>query len=158
MEMARLALTVRIPRHNRSPSLGGPLMDPVGQDRPKYDLSGHQLCNESINGTGFGDSIANNERYGLTNFLAYSDAFQSYPPTSATGYYQAMQSIWTDSTHLFYGGEGKSGTGGYGPDCRFMFPGLSDSLNWGPGCQPPNGQVKTGLLSRQGLLLIISWE
>jgi hypothetical protein len=121
--------------------LGGPLMDPVGQDRPKYDLSGHQLCNESINGTGFGDSIANNERYGLTNFLAYSDAFQSYPPTSATGYYQAMQSIWTDSTHLFYGGEGKSGTGGYGPDCRFMFPGLSDSLNWGPGCQPPNGQV-----------------
>ena len=30
-------------------------------------------------------------------------------------------------------------TGGYGPECRFMFPGLSDSLNWGVSCQPPNG-------------------
>ncbi|MGA3013831.1 MAG: T9SS type A sorting domain-containing protein [Bacteroidales bacterium] len=121
--------------------LGGPFMDPAGYDRPRFDNKGHQLCNESINGTGFGDSIANNERYGLTNFLAYSDAFQSYPPTIATGYYQAMQSIWTDSTHLFYGGDGKSGSEGYGPDCRFMFPGLSDSLNWGPGCKLPNGPV-----------------
>jgi hypothetical protein len=38
--------------------------------------------------------------------------------------------------------------GGFGPNCRFMFPGTSDSLNWGPGCQIPDGPVnwteKTG--------------
>jgi hypothetical protein len=121
--------------------LGGPFMDPAGYDRLRFNNQGYQLCNESINGTGFGDSIANNERYGLTNFLAYSNAFQSSPPRIATEYYHALQSIWTDSTHLFYGGTGKASTGGYGPDCRFMFPGKSDSLNWGPGCQFPNGPV-----------------
>ncbi|MEI6901045.1 MAG: T9SS type A sorting domain-containing protein, partial [Bacteroidota bacterium] len=31
--------------------------------------------------------------------------------------------------------------GGYGPECHFMFPGNSDSLNWGVGCMQPNGPV-----------------
>jgi hypothetical protein len=125
--------------------LKGPLMDPAGQDRPRFDNSGHQLCNESINGTGFGDSIANNEHYGLTNFMALWNYFlnSSYEldPKYANEYYNSMQSIWVDTTHLFYGGQGHSGFGGYGPDCRFAFPGKSDSLNWGPGCQLPNGPV-----------------
>jgi hypothetical protein len=56
-------------------------------------------------------------------------------------YYRYMQSIWLDSTHLTYGGLGHDGFGGYGPDCRYMFPGESDSTNWGTGCQAPNGQV-----------------
>jgi hypothetical protein len=42
---------------------------------------------------------------------------------------------------MVYGGNGHAGTGGYGPECNFMFPGTSDSLNWGTGCQPPNGPV-----------------
>jgi len=122
--------------------LKGPLMDPAGYDRPRFDNTGHQLCNESINGAGFGDSIPNNERYGLTNFLSYSSTLNySDRPIIASGYYHAMQSIWVDSTHLFYGGTGKASTDSYGPDCRFMFPGESDSLNWGSGCQLPNGPV-----------------
>jgi hypothetical protein len=121
--------------------LGGPLMDPAGQDRPRLDNTGHQLCNESVNGTGFGDSIANNERYGLTNFLAIYNQNATYmaDPTEANQYYHTMQSYWLDTTRLFYGGMGHAGAGGYGPDCRFMFPGESDSLNWGTGCQLPNG-------------------
>jgi hypothetical protein len=123
--------------------LGGSFMDPAGHDRPRLDLTGHKLCNESVNGTGFGDSIANNERYGLTNFLSITNGGNSYmsDPTNAEEYYHSMQSIWRDSTHLFYGGMGHAGYGGYGPDCRFMYPGESDSLNWGPGCQFPNGPV-----------------
>jgi len=125
--------------------LGGPFMDPAGHDRPRLDHEGHQLCNESINGTGFGDSVPNNERYGLTNNLAFwnGDLLTTFNsgPKNATEYYQSMQSIWNDTTHLLYGGQGHTGLGGYGPDCRFMFPGESDSLNWGPGCQAPNGTV-----------------
>jgi hypothetical protein len=124
--------------------LGGPFMDPAGHDRARFGIEGHQLCNESINGTGFGDSISNNERYGLTNFLVpWNSASNQYPysdPSIASEYYHSMQSIWNDSTHLIYGEQGHSGYG-YGPDCRFMFPGESDSLNWGPGCQLPNGPV-----------------
>ncbi|MCX6251157.1 MAG: T9SS type A sorting domain-containing protein [Bacteroidetes bacterium] len=126
--------------------LGGPLMDPSGHDRPRLDLSGHRLCNESINGTGFGDSIADNERYGLTNFLPLrgnSGSQLNYmsDPLYAVEYYHALQSIWHDSTHLIYGGQGHSTQGGYGPDCRFMYPGESDSLNWGTGCRVPDGPV-----------------
>jgi len=123
--------------------LGGPFMDPAGTDRPRLDNTGHQLCNESVNGTGFGDSIANNERYGLTNFLPYSFYEQNYSsfPSYSIEYYHSMQSVWLDSTHLYYGGMGHDGVGGYGPDCRFMYPGESDSLNWGTGCQLPNGPV-----------------
>jgi hypothetical protein len=119
-------------------------MDPAGQDRPKVDLAGHQLCNESVNGTGFGDSIANNERYGLTSSHTYFNiGMPSFTdlPSQPTEFYNAMRSVWLDSTHVSYGGQGHAGFGSYGPDCRFMFPGESDSTNWGTGCQPPNGQV-----------------
>jgi hypothetical protein len=125
--------------------LGGPFMDPTGNDRPRLDNEGHQLCNESINGTGFGDSIANNERYGLTNFLSLTNGGlqlnYNNDPSNAYQYYHSMQSAWLDSTRLLYGGQGHAGYGGYGPDCRFIFPGESDSLNWGSGCQLPNGPV-----------------
>jgi hypothetical protein len=40
-----------------------------------------------------------------------------------------------------YGGNGHVDYGAFGPACTFMFPGNSDSLNWGTGCVPPNGPV-----------------
>ena len=126
--------------------LGGPFMDPTGHDRPRFDLTGHRLCNESVNGTGFGDSIADNERYGLCHFLKVSNFGAQQPaymsdPTFPVEYYHSLQSIWLDSTQLFYGGKGHAGYDGYGPNCRFIYPGESDSLNWGTGCQFPNGEV-----------------
>jgi len=133
--------------------LNGPLMDATGDDRPRFDLSGHQLCNESVNGTGFGDNIPDNEHYGMTNFMALYNVFSGFmsDPNYAVDYYQRMQSVWKDSTHLIYGGGGHPATNGYGPECRFMFPGESDSVNWGTGCTLPNGPVnwttKTGSIS-----------
>ncbi len=123
--------------------LGGPFMDPAGHDRPRLDNTGHQLCNESVNGTGFGDSIADNERYGLTGFLPSVNMGQGFfsDPTLAPDYYRSMNSVWHDSVHLYYGGQGHPAYNGYGPDCRFAYPWESDSVNWGTGCRLPDGPL-----------------
>jgi hypothetical protein len=122
-------------------------MTPATQDRPRYDNFGHQLCNESINGTGFGDGIAGNERMGLRSFAMFQNAtWAGAPefmddPKFAMEYYNYLKATWMDSTRMVYGGNGHEGYGGYGPEANFMFPGSSDTLNWGCGCQPPNGPV-----------------
>jgi hypothetical protein len=46
---------------------------------------------------------------------------------------------WKDGSPIMYGGNGHPSSAGYGPACRFMFPGESDTLDWGTGCVPPNG-------------------
>jgi len=124
--------------------LGGPYLDPDGIDNPKFDGRGHQLCNESVNGLNFGDSIIDNERYGMRRFVYFNNSVAGVPlymtdPTYAVEYYQMLQGIWKDNTRMIYGGNGHIGTGGYGPACDFMFPGNSDTLNWGVGCEPPQG-------------------
>lgn len=122
--------------------LKGPLLDPVGTDRPKTDQYGNQLCNESVNGTGFGDGIADNEHYGLGGFVSFTGSGQTgfmANPIQSFDYYRYLKSEWYDSVHLFYGGLGHPDHGGYGPDCRFLFPGESDTLNWGTSCQQPAG-------------------
>jgi hypothetical protein len=123
--------------------LAGPLLDPDGIDNPKTDISGHPLCNESINGAGFGDSIIDNERYGMSRSVYFNNepGVPNYmlDPRLAQDYYNYMLGIWMDGTNMVYGGNGHPSAGGYGPEARFMFPGLTDSLNWGTGCMPPNG-------------------
>jgi hypothetical protein len=121
--------------------LGGPYMDPDGLDNPRVDNNGHQLCNESVNGTNFGDSIVDNERWGMTGFLYfYSNGVPAYMtnPLYARDYYRYLRGIWLDGEPMHYGGNGHSGTGGNGPVCHFMFPGQSDTLNWGAGCVTPD--------------------
>ncbi len=122
--------------------LAGATIDPDGLDNPRYDDAGHQLCNESINGLNFGYSIADNERFGMTRFMHFLERSTSLPPHPiqyASDHYLMLQGFWSDSTALSYGDEGHMGTGAYGPACRFQFPGLSDTLDWGTGCLPPNG-------------------
>jgi len=75
--------------------LGGPYLDPDGIDNPCFDAYGHQLCNASVNGTNFGDSIVDNERYGMTTFVYFnnnSSGVSSYmvDPILAPDYYQYM--------------------------------------------------------------------
>ena len=122
--------------------LGGPLKDADGIDNPKKDQFGHQLCNESVNGINFGNGIVDDERFGMTGFRYFNNS--GVPPYMtdphyAIQYYDYLSGLWLDGTHIIYGGNGNPSTGGYGPDCSFMFPGLSDTLNWGTGCVPPNG-------------------
>ena len=124
--------------------IGGPYMDADGLDNPRFDGTGQQICNESVNGTNFGDSIVDNERLGMSKFVYFNNAgvpdYMS-DPLSAPQYYSYLQCIWLDSTRMIYGGDGHLTSGGYGPACNFMFPGESDTLNWGVGCVPPNGPV-----------------
>jgi Secretion system C-terminal sorting domain len=126
--------------------LAGPYMDPDGLDNPRYSNTGAQLCDFSVNGLNFGDSVIDNERYGLQRFLYFNNSNSGVPeymtdPTYAPDYYRLMCGKWKDGTTMIYGGNGHAGAGGYGPECRFMFPGESDTLNWGVGCAPPNGPV-----------------
>ncbi len=128
--------------------LAGPWLEPTGADRPRFDNGGHPLCNESVNGTGFGDGIADNERLGLSTFSVFSNSYYFPPPgymespQKAAQYYNYMKAVWMDGTPVIYGGNGHPSTGGYGPEARFIYPAESDTLNWGCGCRQPNGPVK----------------
>ncbi len=116
--------------------LGGPYLDPDGEDNPSGG------CDESINGVGFGDGVTDNERYGMSRFIYYNNSggVQGSPQQDYQ-YYTYLQSIWKDSTAMEYGGNGHVSSGAYGPAARFMFPGLSDPCNWGTGGVPPYGAL-----------------
>ncbi len=122
----------------------GPYMDPDGLDNPKYDQNGNQICDESINGVNFGDSIVDNERFGMRRFVYHNNSNSGVPnymtdPEKASEYYNFLRGIWKDGTKMLYGGNAHSSSGAYGPECDFMFPGDTDPCNWGTGGQPPNG-------------------
>jgi len=117
--------------------LGGPLIDENGIDDPD------DQCDEGINGVGFGDGTADNERYGMTNFVYFNNtASATGDPSIAPEYYGYMQGIWKDGTSMEYGGNGHVSSGAYGPAADFMFPGLSDPCNWGTGGEEPYGPIE----------------
>lgn len=118
--------------------LGGPYLDSDGEDNPSGG------CDVSINGVGFGDGEVDNERYGMNNFIYFNNGGNMYgvDPSSADEYYNYLKGIWMDGTEMIYGGNGHSTSGAYGPEAKFMYPGLSDPCNWGTGGTPPNGPVE----------------
>jgi hypothetical protein len=129
--------------------LAGPLLSPDERDNPAYvpgncDVmnTGYPLDPYAINGAGFGDTVVDNERMGMTNFVSFLNGGPAYmsDPKYASEYYLFLQSIWGDSEKMIYGGNGHAGAGGYGPECNFMFPGLSDGCDWGTNGQTPNGE------------------
>lgn len=116
--------------------LGGPVMDANGLDDPT------RLCDESINGVGFSDGIADNERYGMKKFIWFNkNQGVQGDPKVALDYYNYLQSIWKDRTAMEYGGNGHVNSGSYGPFANFMFPGLSDPCFWGTDGDEPFGPV-----------------
>ncbi len=120
--------------------LGGPYLDPDGIDNPRFDNQGLPLCDESINGLNFGDSIVDNERLGMTGFMYHNnDGGNQGDPNIATDYYNYLRSYWKDNTKMLYGGNAHMTSGAVGPECNFMFPGDSDTCNWGTGGVVPNG-------------------
>jgi len=61
----------------------------------------------------------------MTHFIAYNnDTSVQGNPTTAYQYYNYLESLWRDSTHVTYGGTG------YGPGTQtnYMYPGLSTSI------------------------------
>lgn len=103
-----------------------------------------RVCSEAINGVNFGDGIRDNERYGMRQFVYHNNSNAGVPdymtdPDYASEYYKFLRGYWKDNTHMVYGGNANTKAGGYGPDCDFMFPGLTDVCNWGTRGQEPNG-------------------
>lgn len=89
---------------------------------------------EAINGVNFGDSIIDNERFGMRRFVYHNNAgVPNYmlDPDVAPEYYNLLRGIWKDGQRMTYGGNGHVGAGGDGPQCDFMFPELSDVCDWG---------------------------
>lgn len=123
----------------------GPYMDQDGIDNPRFDGSGNQVVDESINGINFGDSIIDNERFGMRRFVYHNNtgvAEYMTDPDVAVEYYNFLRGIWKDNTKMMYGGNGHRSSGAYGPECDFMFPDETDVWDWGTGGLPPNGQKK----------------
>jgi len=126
--------------------LGGPLIDPDGKDNLRTENGG---INPGVNGINFGDSIVDNERYGLSGFIYFNNPTSGVPnwmqdPIYAPDYYNLLQERWKNDSPMIYGGNGYSISGiggGYGPRCYYMFPGNSDTLYWGTRGMPPNGPV-----------------
>lgn len=129
----------------------GPYLDNDGIDNPLYKplpdgdgppvLLPEVYANNGIPysglGIGYGDGIADNERFGMTRFIYYNIGGGPYgDPNSATDYYNYLRGIWQNGLDMQYGGNGN--TTGSGVPTKFMFPDDSDPLEWGtyPIAQP----------------------
>lgn len=124
----------------------GPYMDPDGRDNPKFYAdsaseigycdkflnSAFELDQMAINGVNFGDSIVDNERFGMRRFVYHNNNESvTGDPRIAVEYYNMLRGIWRDNSKMRYGGNAHTSNGGNGPECDFMFPALTDVCNWG---------------------------
>lgn len=108
------------------------------------DSAMFMVRSEAINGMNYGDGIKDNERLGMRRFVYHNNSNSGVPsymtdPLYAPEYYQYLRGIWKDNSKMIYGGNGHIMAGGFGPQCDFMFPGLSDYCDWGTAGMPPNG-------------------
>jgi hypothetical protein len=112
--------------------LKGAKQDDDGQD----NLIGIGL-NETVNGSGFGDGIADNEYWGMEHFIYYNNGSPNMPnsdPQSDEDFYNYLTGIWKDGTHMIYGGTGHpNSSSATNIPAKYMFPGNSDGYNYGTG-------------------------
>lgn len=129
--------------------LKGPLVDANGAD----DGATNYLPN--WNGQGFGDGVADNERFGLAHFLYFSRQGPDCctDPVTVGHHYNYMRGIWKDGVTMSYGGVG------YNPStsalaCAFMYPGAGDPVGAGTGgqVQGPWYDISQVLPDRRGVM------
>jgi hypothetical protein len=134
--------------------LGGARLEADGRDNPAFSLdsitaatdycsryfnSGYPADQYGYNGMNFGDGIIDNERMGMTKFFYFNNNNSvTGGPNIPIDYYNLLQGLWRDSTKMKYGGNAHTANGGIGPECNFMFPGLSDPCHWGTNGIDPN--------------------
>lgn len=130
--------------------LGGPYIDPDGYDNKKFEKDSIEIdpeyCDQftkstnlanraAYNGINFGDGIVDNERLGMSRFVYHENSSDgSNPvgdPLNVQDYYYMLQGIWKDGEKMIYDANAHPSKGADGPECDFMFPGLSDPCNWG---------------------------
>ncbi len=116
----------------------GPYQDDDGIDNA-YGIG----AGEALNGIGYGDTIIDNERFGMRRFLYYSNTggganVNQTDPIGASDYYNYLRGFWKDGTPFYYGGSGhiSDPQANTAVPCEFMFPGDTDPLGWGTGGFP----------------------
>jgi hypothetical protein len=88
-------------------------------------------------GIGYGDTVPDNERYGMRAFMYYNrDNSPRGDPTIAVQYYNYLRSYWRDGTRMTYGGTGYEPNNASAIPANYMFPGSSDPIGWGTSCDP----------------------
>lgn len=100
--------------------LRGPKQDADGLDN-NFGIN----TNESINGSGFGDGIADNEYWGLNGFIKnqFSSGIQG-DPISPNDFHNYLRGFWKDGTSVYHGNDPNIPS-------KFMFPDNSDSHHFG---------------------------
>jgi hypothetical protein len=138
---------------NSPPAVGVDFFEGPFQDNDGIDNAFGIGLNEALNGIGFGDQIIDNERFGMRQFLYYSNTTNGANPSQtdpivSSDYYNYLRGFWKDGTPFYYGGSGHVSD----PDanvnvpCDFMFPGDTDPLGWGTNGVPqaPWTEVSSG--------------
>lgn len=124
------------------PAVGVDFFEGPFQDDDGIDNAFGIGANEALNGIGYGDSIIDNERFGMRRFLYYSNTGQGNSsqtdPIAATDYYNYLRGYWKDGSPFYYGGSGhlSDPSTNTSIQCDFMFPGDTDPLGWGTGGVP----------------------
>ncbi|MDX1444643.1 T9SS type A sorting domain-containing protein [Lishizhenia sp.] len=124
------------------PAIGVDFFEGPYQDNDGIDNAFGIGPNEALNGIGYGDSIIDNERFGMRRFLYYNNLgggadVNTTDPQTAIDYYNYLSGYWKDGTRFTYGGNGHSSGGGNpNVEADFMFPGDTDPLGWGTGGNP----------------------
>lgn len=118
------------------PAIGVDFFEGPYQDNDGIDNAKGIGFNEALNGIGYGDGIADNERFGMRRFVYHNiGGGPTGDPNNATDYYLYMRGIWQNGQEMVYGGNGFN-TGTSLPT-DFMFPGNSDDQFWGTGGVDP---------------------
>ena len=97
-----------------------------------YFVADDTIGNNAINGLGFGNNIADDERIGMSRFVYYENSSNTIngEPVSDNDYSNYLRGFWKNGQHMKYGGNGIN-TDVSEIDCNFMFPDDSDPLHWG---------------------------
>jgi len=118
----------------------GPYQDNDGIDNPLTTDIALALAQDGIPygglGIGYGDSIIDNERFGMRKFAIYAGAGGTgakSDPQSGTPehFYNYMKGLWRDGSPMFYGGSGYSGEAGVTTvETDYLFVGNTDPYHW----------------------------
>ena len=90
-------------------------------------------------GIGYGDSIPDNERFGMRRFVYFIGAGNSNAakadPSNAAEYYNYLQGFWADGSDFYYGAAGYQTELGVDltTPCLYIFPDDSDPEGFGTG-------------------------
>ncbi len=107
---------------------GDSLITPTVQDA----INGDGIVYRGI-GIGYGDTIIDNERFGMRRFTYFTNgAATAYSdPSTSAQFYNYMIGKWSFGEEMVYGGQGyAASTGATNIPADYMFPGESDPLNW----------------------------